>query len=231
MSRCSQIDTSFPFLLAGWSVGVMVRAGGSASRIIGDRGATDPGGGKRVLGGRKLAWQQLVGGARGYPWTPDVQAFPALGSHSSTNAGQRELRFRLTMGMWWNCEVADLDSGDGLSDAGDTACRSGQVVATETGSGLVGCEGECCREASVGGGTGVFSRAGTMARSVICSGGGCVHLCTFMQTEVVFLGHIVGRAGLVCDPAKLSAFRTGMRRIRLKVYNSLLALSDITGNL
>ena len=28
--------------------------------------------------------------------------------------------------------------------------------------------------------------------------------CTFMQTEVVFLGHIVGRTGLACDPAKLS---------------------------
>ena len=26
-----------------------------------------------------------------------------------------------------------------------------------------------------------------------------------MQTEVVFLGHIVGRTGLACDPAKLSA--------------------------
>ena len=30
---------------------------------------------------------------------------------------------------------------------------------------------------------------------------------TFMQTEVVFLGHIVGRNGLACDPAKLSAVR------------------------
>ena len=31
--------------------------------------------------------------------------------------------------------------------------------------------------------------------------------CTFMQTEVVFLGHIVGRTGLSCDPAKLAAVR------------------------
>ena len=31
--------------------------------------------------------------------------------------------------------------------------------------------------------------------------------CTYMQTEVVFLGHIVGRTGLVCDPAKLVAVR------------------------
>ena len=68
------MDTSFPFLLDGWSVGVrngryragkdecgwtelfsgkrgMVRAGGSASRIIGDCGVTDPGGGKGTRGG------------------------------------------------------------------------------------------------------------------------------------------------------------------------------------
>ena len=31
--------------------------------------------------------------------------------------------------------------------------------------------------------------------------------CTFMLTEVVFLGHIVGRMGLACDPTKLSAVR------------------------
>ena len=31
--------------------------------------------------------------------------------------------------------------------------------------------------------------------------------CTFMQTEVPFLGHIVGRAGLACDLEKLSAVR------------------------
>ena len=29
--------------------------------------------------------------------------------------------------------------------------------------------------------------------------------CTLMQTEVVFLGHIVGWTGLACDPAKLTA--------------------------
>ena len=31
--------------------------------------------------------------------------------------------------------------------------------------------------------------------------------CTFMQTEVVFVGHIVGRTGLACDPTKLAAVR------------------------
>ena len=31
--------------------------------------------------------------------------------------------------------------------------------------------------------------------------------CTFMQTEVAFLGHVVDRAGLACNPDKLSAVR------------------------
>ena len=31
--------------------------------------------------------------------------------------------------------------------------------------------------------------------------------CTFMQTEVAFLGHIVGRTGLACDPEKISVVR------------------------
>ena len=34
-----------------------------------------------------------------------------------------------------------------------------------------------------------------------------VKKCTFMQTEVAFLGHIVGRTALVCDPEKISAVR------------------------
>ena len=32
--------------------------------------------------------------------------------------------------------------------------------------------------------------------------------CTFMQTEVIFLGHIVGRSRLACDLAKISAVRS-----------------------
>ena len=31
--------------------------------------------------------------------------------------------------------------------------------------------------------------------------------CTFVQTEVIFLGYIVGRTGLACDPAKLLVVR------------------------
>ena len=31
--------------------------------------------------------------------------------------------------------------------------------------------------------------------------------CIFMQTEVAFLGHILGRIGLTCDPEKISAVR------------------------
>ena len=34
--------------------------------------------------------------------------------------------------------------------------------------------------------------------------------CTFMQTEVAFLGHIVGRAGIACDPGKCQRFGRGM---------------------
>ena len=68
--------------------GIILRAGGSASRIIGDRSATDPGGGRRVLGGRQPAWQQPVGCVRGSHWTPNVQGFPALGSHSTTDDGR-----------------------------------------------------------------------------------------------------------------------------------------------
>ena len=40
--------------------------------------------------------------------------------------------------------------------------------------------------------------------------------CTFMQTEVGFLGHIVGRAGLACDPSKLSAVRDWHEPTKLK---------------
>ena len=40
--------------------------------------------------------------------------------------------------------------------------------------------------------------------------------CTFMQTEVGFLGHIVGRTGLACDPDKLSAVRDWHEPTKLK---------------
>ena len=40
--------------------------------------------------------------------------------------------------------------------------------------------------------------------------------CTFMQTEVGFLGHIVGRSGLACDPNKLSAVRDWHEPNKLK---------------
>ena len=108
VSRYSRMDTSFPFLLAGWLVGVRngryratrtsvdgqnytPRKGGWSGRegqppgSSEIRGATDPRGGNRARGGQQPVWD-----ACGSPWTPDVQAFPALGSHSSTNAGRRE---------------------------------------------------------------------------------------------------------------------------------------------
>ena len=68
----------------------MVRAGGSASRTIGDQGMTDPGGG--VVGPRRRqpAWQLPVGRGLGPHWTSSAQAFPPLGSHSTKDRGRNE---------------------------------------------------------------------------------------------------------------------------------------------
>ena len=104
VSRCSQMDTSFPFLLAGWSVGVRNGHYRATQTSVDGRNYTPGKGGwsgregqppgsseivvRLSLEGGK---QQLVGDACGSPWTPDVQAFPALGSHSSTNAGRCEV--------------------------------------------------------------------------------------------------------------------------------------------
>ena len=66
----------------------MVRVGGSASRIIGDRSKTDPGGGD---GGSKRgwpAWQLPAGRGLRPSWTSSTLAFPPLGSHPTENRGQ-----------------------------------------------------------------------------------------------------------------------------------------------
>ena len=55
--------------------------------------------------------------------------------------------------------------------------------------------------------------------------------CTFMQTEVVFLGHIVGRTGLACDPAKLAAVQNWHAPDKVKGVRQLLALLDIIADL
>ena len=49
----------------------MVRAGGSASWIIGDQGVTDPGGGERVspVGRGQPTWQLPVGHEHGAGWS------------------------------------------------------------------------------------------------------------------------------------------------------------------
>ena len=52
--------------------------------------------------------------------------------------------------------------------------------------------------------------------------------CTFMQTEVVFLGHIVGRTGLARSWRR---YGTDMPLIRSKESDSSLALSDIIADL
>ena len=70
----------------------MVRAGGSASRIIGDRGATDPGGGKGTRG-TPASFATTVGDARGSSWTSDAQvraggsASRIIGDRGATDPG------------------------------------------------------------------------------------------------------------------------------------------------
>ena len=61
----------------------MVRAGGSASRIIADKGTTDSGGEERVSGRGQPAWQLPVGHEHGPSW-----AFPRLWSHPAEIHGQ-----------------------------------------------------------------------------------------------------------------------------------------------
>ena len=46
--------------------------------------------------------------------------------------------------------------------------------------------------------------------------------CTFMQTKVAFLGHIVGRTGLACDPEKLSAVRNWHEPNRVKAVRQFV---------
>ena len=46
--------------------------------------------------------------------------------------------------------------------------------------------------------------------------------CTFMQTEVAFLGHIVGRTGLACDPAKISAVRNWHASDKVKAVHQFV---------
>ena len=46
--------------------------------------------------------------------------------------------------------------------------------------------------------------------------------CTFMQTEVGFLGHTVGRTGLACDPEKLSAVRNWHEPNRVKAVRQFV---------
>ena len=46
--------------------------------------------------------------------------------------------------------------------------------------------------------------------------------CTFMQMEVGFLGHIVGRTGLACDPEKLSAVRNWHEPNRVKAVRQFV---------
>ena len=117
MNRCLRMDVSFPFMLPGWSVNV--RNGQyRASQIRGDGRNYTPGkggwsgregqppgsseivmhlapggGGGRVLRGRQPVQQQPVGCTRESRWTPNVQGFPALGSHSPADGGPLPIPF------------------------------------------------------------------------------------------------------------------------------------------
>ena len=66
----------------------MVWAGGLASRIIGDQGATDPGGGECGSRRGQPAWQFPVGRGSGPSWASSMHAFPPLGSHPTEIHGQ-----------------------------------------------------------------------------------------------------------------------------------------------
>ena len=46
--------------------------------------------------------------------------------------------------------------------------------------------------------------------------------CTFMQSEVAFLGHIVSRTGLACDPEKLSAVQNWYEPNRVKAVRQFV---------
>ena len=61
----------------------MVRAGGSASRIIGDQGMIDPGGGERAspVTRSQPIWGSPVGHVHGSGWSSSTQTFQPLGSH------------------------------------------------------------------------------------------------------------------------------------------------------
>ena len=62
----------------------MVRAGGSASRTIGDQSSTDPGGGFRLTKQRNPQWRMPAGRNKGRHWAADSQEFPALVRPPST---------------------------------------------------------------------------------------------------------------------------------------------------
>ena len=108
------MNTAFPFLPSGWSVNMnngqyratrigktkrrrifgkrrMVRAGGSASRAIGDQSSTDPGGGFRRTNQRTPQWQMPAGRNKGRHWAADTQEFPVLGTPPNKVRDTKEL--------------------------------------------------------------------------------------------------------------------------------------------
>ena len=82
----------------------MVRAGGSASRTIGDPSTTDSGGGDGGSRRGRPAWQLPVGCGTGHGWASDTQAFSSLGSHPSEarrhDNRQLPIRTKPVLGSW-----------------------------------------------------------------------------------------------------------------------------------
>ena len=118
----------------------MVRAGGSASRIIGDQCLIDPGGG---VGRRPPSWQLPVGRGLGSHWAPDTQAFLSLGSQSKADRG------RMIESVWTALK--------GCWEVGADWCRSLQLRWMEApgrwfprGSELEGVGGGCGRLEGLG---------------------------------------------------------------------------------
>ena len=73
----------------------MVRAGGSASRIIGDQGTTDPSGGDGGSRRGQRAWQLPVGRGLGHSWASNTHAFPPLGSQGYIQSFSIQMREQL----------------------------------------------------------------------------------------------------------------------------------------
>ena len=110
----------------------MVRAGGLAYRIIGDKSSTDPGGGGGGSRRGRPAWQLPVGRGTGHSWTPSTQAFPPLGSRPTVVSGRdnRQLPVRTKVGLGSRSPMV-LDSQ--MGPLGSNARKNGRGMRPAAG--------------------------------------------------------------------------------------------------